>query len=511
MPTCARKMTPVTASGIAAGLRSRRVASLCRLREPLERWGVIGNTHLWSVESLNRYLGPANGVSFQPNTIYCGDCQDVLSTFPAQSVDLVYADPPFFSNRRFEVIWGDGYELRSFEDRWKGGIQNYVAWMELKMRECHRVLKDSGSMYLHLDTHASHYMKVEMDKIFGEANFVSEIIWKRQIGSHSDAKQGAKRFGSSHDVILFYSKSGDPTWNQQYLPFSEDYLDSFYKFTEPGTDRRYRLSDLTGPGGAAKGNPRYEFLGVTRYWRYSKENMERLYKEGRIVQTRPGAVPAYKRYLDEMQGVPLSDIWDDVKPITKTRENQGFPTQKPEQLLERMVRSSSNPTDIVLDPFCGCGTAIAVAQKLGRRWIGIDISPTACKLMAKRMRSLRVKVEDPIGLPKTVSELRNIQPFEFQNWVFEKLHGRVNPRKVGDMGIDGWVELDVPTQVKQSDDVGRNVVDNFETAIQRAGKDRGVIVAFSFGKGAYEEVARVKNEINLDIRLKTVEEILKES
>lgn len=379
-----------------------------------------------------------------------------------------------------------------------------------RIRECHRVLKETGSLYLHLDHHASHYMKVELDKLFGESNFINEIVWNRQIGSHSDAKQGAKHYGRSHDVILFYAKSDKYTWNQQYEPFSEDYVNKFYKFVEPGTGRRYQLGDITGPGGASKGNPHYEFLGITRYWRYGRENMEKLYKEGRIVQAKPGSVPRYKRYLDEMQGVPLSDVWDDVKRISQTSESLGFPTQKPESLLERIINSSSDPMDIVLDPFCGCGTAIVVAHKLGRRWIGIDVSPTACKLMAKRMRSVRAKITE-IGLPKTAEELKAIQPFEFQNWVFEKLHGRVNPRKVGDMGIDGWVELDVPCQVKQSDDVGRNVVDNFETAIQRAGKDRGVIVAFSFGKGAYEEVGRAKNEMNLDIRLKAVEEILKES
>lgn len=331
------------------------------------------------------------------------------------------------------------------------------------------------------------------------------------MGSHSDAKQGAKRFGSSHDVILFYSKTDAYTWNQLYEPFSQDYVDKFYKNIEPKTGRKYQLDNLVGPGGAAKGNPFYEFLGVKRYWRYSKENMEKLYKEGRIIQVKPGSVPRYKRYLDEMKGVPYQDVWDDIKRIAQSGESLGYPTQKPEALLDRMIQTSSNPTDIVLDPFCGCGTAIAVAYKLGRRWVGIDVSPTACKLMAKRMRSLRAKVGEVIGLPRSATELRALEPFEFQNWVFEKLHGRVNPRKVGDFGIDGWVELDVPTQVKQSDDVGRNVVDNFETAIQRAGKDRGVIVAFSFGKGSYEEVARAKNDMNLDIRLKTVEEILNES
>ena len=189
----------------------------------------------------------------------------------------------------------------------------------------------------------------------------------------------------------------------------------------------------------------------------------------------------------------------------------GYPTQKPEALLERIILASSDTLDIVLDPFCGCGTSIAVAHKQGRQWIGVDVSPTACKLMAKRMRKIGAKNIQLIGLPRTVEELKKVAPFEFQNWVFEKLHGRVNPKKVGDMGIDGWVDLDVPTQVKQSEGIGRNVVDNFETAIRRIKKNKGVIVAFSFGSGAYEEVARIKNQEMVEIRLKTVEEILKES
>jgi adenine specific DNA methylase Mod len=238
--------------------------------------------------------------------------------------------------------------------------------------------------------------------------------------------------------------------------------------------------------------------------------MQELYKEGRIVQTKPGNVPRFKRYLDEMKGVPLQDIWTDIKPVSTSSESFGYPTQKPELLLERIIKTSSNPNDIVLDPFCGCGTAIAEAHKLGRRWVGIDVSPTACKLMAKRMRSLRAKVGE-IGLPQTVTDLKKIQPFEFQNWVMEKLYGRLSPRKTGDMGIDGYYLDGTPIQVKQSDDIGRNVVDNFETAIKRADRKKGVIVAFSFGKGAYEEVARDKLEEGLEIILKTVEEILKET
>jgi len=392
----------------------------------------------------------------ETNIIYCGDNIEVMRRYLLDnSVDLIYADPPFFSNKQYEVLWGDGYELRSFEDRWKGGIQNYIAWMEPRLRECHRVLKETGSMYLHCDTHANAHLRILMDKIFGEKNFQNEVIWYYRGGGVPK-----KAFANRHDTIFFYTKGDENTFN---------------------------VDDV-----------RQE---------YSEDSLERLKYVARAFRGKR----IYDKYRPNPKGKHPDDVWQIQPTMPSSKERFGYPTQKPERLLEPIIKASSNPMDIVLDPFCGCGTTIAVAHRLGRRWIGIDVSPTACKLMAKRMRTIGAKEVKIIGLPKTVDELKALQPFEFQNWVFEKLHGRVNPKKVGDMGIDGWVELDVPTQVKQSDNVGRNVVDNFETAIERLGKKRGVIVAFSFSKGAYEEVARAKNEKGYDIKLKTVEEILKET
>jgi DNA modification methylase len=404
----------------------------------------------------------------ETNAIYCGDNNEVMRRdILENSVDLIYADPPFFSNKHYEILWGDGYELRSFEDRWKGGIQNYIAWMEPRLRECQRVLKETGSLYLHCDYHASHYLKVMMDKIFGESKFRNEIIWFYG----PKASQKYPTFQEKHDTIFLYTKSDKFTFNQMLQEYSEATL----------AERRTRFKSHDERG-------RYRM--TTRRDSQGKKYRAKVYLHG---------------------GVPMPDVWDIPIINATSKERLGYPTQKPEALLERIITASSNPMDIVLDPFCGCGTTIAVAHRSGRRWIGIDVSPTACKLMEKRMRKLSAKDFKMIGLPKTVEDLRALQPFEFQNWVFEKLHGRVNPRKVGDYGIDGWIELDVPTQVKQSEDVGRNVVDNFETAIRRMKKTKGVIVALSFGKGAYEEVARVKNEEGLEIKLKTVEEILKET
>lgn len=432
-------------------------------------------------------------MALETGILYRDDNLRRLRTFDAESFDLIYLDPPFFSNRRYEVIWGDEAEVRSFEDRWEGGIGHYVDWMRKRLVEMHRVLKPTGSLYLHCDPSASHYLKVMLDSLFvSPGGFRSEIIWKRS-SAHSDTRQGRRQHGRIHDVILFYTKGDDWTWNPIYTPYDEDYVASFYKHVEPGTGRRYRLGDLTGPGGASKGNPRYEVMGVTRYWRYSRERMQQLIAEGRVVQTKPGTVPQYKRYLDEMPGVPLQDVWTDVSPVgPRAPERIGYPTQKPEALLERIIGSSSDPGQVVLDAFCGCGTTIAVAQRTRRRWVGIDISPQAVGIMQRRVdrEGARAKVE---GLPESVDDLRQLGPFEFQNWVIQRVHGVESARRSGDMGIDGWSFLErLPIQVKQVERVGRNAVDNFETAIERSGHHKGYLVAFGFTTGAYDEAARSK-------------------
>ncbi|HTS33911.1 MAG TPA: DNA methyltransferase [Thermoplasmata archaeon] len=449
------------------------------------------------------------------NAIYCGDCQRVLANeleFPDNSVDLVYADPPFFSDRSYEVIWNDGYELRAFEDRWKGGIENYIAWMDPKLRAAHRVLKPTGSLYLHCDWHASHHLKLLLDRIFGSENFLNEIIWKRAGTVKGNFGQGRRSFDPNTDSILFYRKGNENTFHPPFRKYSEDYKDEYYKYIEPESGRRYRLISMIGPGGAAKGNPRYEVMGVTRYWRYSKERMKELIDQGLVVQTRPGSVPNRKLYLDVGKGVAIQTLWDDIPALSaQAAERLGYPTQKPVALMNRIVEASSNEGDIVLDPMCGCGTTIAAARALKRKWVGIDISPTACKLMVKRMHSLGEAITqlEIIGLPKTEDQIRELQPFEFQNWVLQQMSGRASERKVGDFGIDGWV-IDGPVQVKQSEGVGRNVVDNFETAMRRFKRTKGYIVALSFGRGAVEEAARAKNQDGLDITLKTLKELLDE-
>jgi len=322
-----------------------------------------------------------------------------------------------------------------------------------------------------------------------------------------------------HDSIFFYVKGKQYTFTHQYKSYDQQYIDKFYKYAEEETGRRYSLGDITAPGGAApsKGNPHYEFLGVTRYWRFSQEEMKRLYAAGEIVQTKPGAVPRQKRYLDGGKGVPIGTVWDDIGPVqSASEESLGYPTQKPYALLDRLIQLSSTPNDIVLDAFCGCGTALVAAENLSRQWIGIDVSPTACRVMAKRLRDVCKIREDEalwrIGrgfvvrdLPWSIEKLRKLPPFEFENWAVIAIGGIPNKAQVGDMGIDGRIypvsampkknagELDFmdawyPIQVKQKDKVGRPDIDSFEAVMMREDRTKGFFIAFDFTSDALTEI-----------------------
>ncbi len=394
--------------------------------------------------------------------------------------------------------------------------------MEPKLRECHRVLKPTGSIYLHCDVHADAHLRILMDRIFGENNFKNEIIWQRTF-AHNDPR----KYGNIADTILFYTKTDKYTWHVQYTSYSEKYIENFFKYKD--ARGRYRLVALTGPGttGGESGKAWKEYAPSKRGRHWAIPSLVRkelnipddvgildalniMEQNGRIVWSK-NHVPSWKEYLDEMPGVPLQNIWTDISPVSsQSHERLGYPTQKPLALLERIIKASSDEGDIILDPFCGCGTAIAVAQKLKRKWVGIDVSPTACKLMQTRIRKITplLKSSQLVGMPQTKEEILAMQPFEFQNWVVGKLGGRQPERLVGDMGIDGYLFDGSPIQVKQSEHVGRNVIDNFETAMDRVKKPHGVIIAISFGKGAYEEVARVKNESGHDIELMTVDDII---
>lgn len=321
----------------------------------------------------------------ETQAIYCGDNLDKLRQMPDACLDLIYIDPPFNSNRDHEVSRGETKERRSFGDR-HGSTGAYIDFMRPRCQELFRVLAKTGCFYYHCDWHASHYVKVMLDQIFGEDNFLNEIVWKRN-AAHSNAKQGAKSYGRIHDILLFYAKGKGRTFNTKFVPYTQDYINSHYRHVEGGTGRRYRKGDMTA--NKAGGDTSYEWKGIKpyagRYWAYTKEKMEEFEGQGRLIYTKTG-MPEYKRYLDEMPGQSLQDVWDDIRPLnSQALERMGYPTQKPLPLLERIVQTSSNPDDIVLDAFCGSGTALVAAQRLERRWIGIDISPGACRMTVDRM------------------------------------------------------------------------------------------------------------------------------
>jgi DNA modification methylase len=410
------------------------------------------------------------------NKLICGDNLEILATLETESVDLIYIDPPFFSNRNYEIIWGDEAEIRSFEDRWEGGISVYVDWMKQRVLELYRVLKPTGSFYLHCDYHASHYLKMMCDDIFGYHNFRNEVIWHYKFRM----MDSDRIFNRKHDTLLFYAKTPEAKLNMNAVA---------EKWT------------------------RDEIIRVRKQAIYKDEAG----KEWIWMPGGRGHSKNKKKYLDDIikEGKALDDVWDMPIISSSAKERSGYPTQKPELLLQRVIKASSNRDDVVLDAFCGCGTAMVVAQKLGRQWIGIDISPSAISLVKNRLAKIcdLSQIADVIGMPTNVEELKNFKPFDFQYWVVNEMHGTPSSKKVGDMGIDGLSFLrHYPIQVKQSESVGRPVVDSFQTALRRYYKDRtkdfiGYIVAFSFTKGAHEEVARIKNE-GYKIELITVQRLL---
>ncbi|MCL2076184.1 MAG: restriction endonuclease [Betaproteobacteria bacterium] len=465
------------------------------------------------------------------NSLYFGDNLDVLrESMRDESVDLVYLDPPFNSSRDYNILFASPKNERSdaqitaFKDTWHWGRQAerefgeivrsdnthaaemiqalrrfmgendmmaYLTMMANRLLELYRVLKPTGSLYLHCDPTASHYLKIVLDAVFGIANFRTEISWRRS-GAHNDAKQGRAQYGNVRDTIFFYTKSAKWSWNWLYTGYGHDYLEKMYRHVEPETGRRYQLDNLTGPGGAAKGNPLYEVMGVTRHWRYSREKMDELIAEGRIVQTREGNVPRYKRYLDEMSGVPLQNDWNDILSAMGS-EYLGYPTQKPLALLERIINASSNEGDVVLDPFCGCGTTVHAAQKLGRQWIGIDITHLAVSLIEKRLKDAFPGIGfDVHGTPRDIAGARDLarrDKYQFQWWACSLVNAQPyqGKKKGADGGIDGLIYFQdelkgykkIVVSVKGGENVSVAMVRDFAHVIERERAEIGLFVTLS--------------------------------
>ena len=322
----------------------------------------------------------------------------------------------------------------------------YLTMMAVRLLQLHRVLKVTGSIYLHCDPTASHYLKLLMDGIFGATNFRNDIIWKRAQTVKGNFGQGAKSFDRNIDSLLFYTKSEASTFNQVFGAYTEGYKAKHYSLTEEGTGRRYQLISMEGPGGAAKGNPSYEVMGVTRHWRYSKEKMAALIADGQVVQPSPGSVPRKKLFLDAGKGVPIQALWDDIGELnSQAAERLGYPTQKPVSLLERVIKASSNEMDIILDPFCGCGTTIHAAQKLGRQWIGIDITHLAISLIERRLKDAFPGIAFEVhGTPQDLDGARDLaarDKYQFQWWAVSLIEAQPygGKKKGADGGIDGLI------------------------------------------------------------------------
>ena len=408
------------------------------------------------------------------NSLYYGDNLDILRRYVRdESADLIYLDPPFNSNQTYNVLFQEkdgsqsASQIKAFGDTWHwdetaarsyeetveaGGqvaeamqafrkllgtndMLAYMSMMAPRLLELRRVLKPTGSLYLHCDSTASHYLKLLLDSIFGLVYFRNEVIWKRT-SAHNDPE----RYGRNTDTIFYFSKDKKWTWNKQFTKHDEDYLARFRHTDEDG--RIWTDDNLTAKG-LSGGGYEYEYKGAKSLWRCPKETMARLDREGRLHFTSRGGI-RIKRYLDETKGVPLQALWDDIPPInSQSRERLGYPTQKPVALLERIIQASSNEGDVVLDPFCGCGTTIAAAQKLGRRWIGIDITQLAISLIRYRLgdsfgKDCRFEViGEPTSLPDATA-LAEQDPYQFQWWTLGLVKARPADEKKGaDRGIDG--------------------------------------------------------------------------
>ncbi|KKL74262.1 hypothetical protein LCGC14_2066640 [marine sediment metagenome] len=435
---------------------------------------------------------------FKPNTIYCGDNEIVLPQFvkqyPDGVVDLIYIDPPFFSGKNYEIIWKDGYELLAYEDRWKGGIKHYIEWMRPKIEFMKRVLRSTGSFYLHCDYRASHHLRMLCDIIFGPNNFVNEIIW------HYYRWTGVtKHFQKMHDTIFLYRKSKKSIFNIQYQPYRN-----------PKNNIR----------GFVNGKMVYntnKVKGVFQLIIYNRDEWEKIKDISKHKKIRQKCNKVV--YVDSSKGIAMHDVWDDINYIGSTaKERKGYRTQKPEKLLERIIKTSSNEGDIVADFFVGGGTTCVMAEKLNRKWIGIDVSPLACDMTMERLHKKKMKV---IGMKYTIEELKKMKPLDFQYWIVQRIGGIPISRseEQGTKGqlkksIDGLMEdtnygRNIPIEVKQRENIGERDIAIFKDRIELKEKNAGYIIAFSFGRGAIERIANVKQKNKIEIVPINVDELFK--
>ena len=520
------------------------------------------------------------------NKLYFGDNLDILRNDIAEaSVDLIYLDPPFNSNANYNVLFQEksgqqsAAQITAFKDTWHwdketartyenfitnapsyapnkllellkamrsfigdNDMMAYLTMMAQRMVELYRVLKDTGSIYLHCDPTASHYLKLLMDSVFGAENFRNEITWKRT-GAHNSAN----RYGPVHDIILFYTKGNGYLWNQIYLA-NDEYIANRYTYTDEQGRRFYPVSLLAaGTRGGASGMP-WRGIDVTakgNHWRYTIERLEELDAAGDIYWPTKGTMPRLKMYANNAKGELLQDWWGDISPInSQGRERLGYPTQKPEALLERIISASSNEEEVVLDPFCGCGTAVAAAERLNRRWIGIDITHLAVTLIRHRLRNTYtgqhsddLKPYEVIGQPQDVASAQalavdseNSGRYQFELWALSLVEARPahDGKKGADSGIDGYINFfddnsgkakRIVVQVK-SGHVTRNQIATLKGDMEREKAEIGLFItlqkptrpmeaeAASAGFYTSEPMPNAPMAHYLRVQILTIEELL---
>lgn len=469
------------------------------------------------------------------NALYFGDNLDVLrESIKDESVDLVYLDPPFNSNATYNVLFKtpkghqSDAQIEAFDDTWHWGehaeaaftdlmqqsntdvaeviralrsvlgendMMAYLAMMAIRFLELHRVLTPTGSLYLHCDPTASHYLKIVLDQVFGASQYLNEIIWKRTTAK----SQSFKRFPNNHDSLLLYAKGGEHVFNRQFSPHSEARIAQHYSNIEPASGRRYSLGDLTAEG-TRNGSSGNDWRGISvrekgNHWKYTIEHLEELDKAGKIYwPKKEGGWPRLKRYLDEQEGVQVDSVWSDLPPInSQAAEALGYPTQKPLALLERIVSASSNEGDVMLDPFCGCGTAVHAAEKLKRKWIGIDVTHLAVSLIEKRLRDAFTGIKFEVhGTPKDFGGARDLalrDKYQFQWWACSLVNAQPfqGKKKGADTGIDGVIYFQdddkIPKKIVVSVKGGENVsvamVRDFAHVIDREKAAMGFFVTLT--------------------------------
>jgi len=474
---------------------------------------------------------------FDKNTLYYGDNLDVLRRhFPPECIDLIYLDPPFNSKADYNILFRErsGKEsvaqAQAFSDSWtwdtvaeatymeiqkdpnlgkmitflheylgKNDFLAYLVMMTIRLNELHKVLKRTGSLYLHCDPTASHYLKIVLDTIFEPYNFRNEIIWVRTTG-HRDSH----KYNQSHDIIFFYTKSDDFTWIPQYIPYAEEYIKKNFNHVEPSNGRKFMADNLLAAG-TRNGESGKAWHGINptktgNHWQYTVQKLDELEKEGRIFFPLKGKMPRLKRYLDELDGKPLTSEWTDIPSIgAHALERLDYPTQKPLLLLERIIKSSTHEGETVLDPFCGCGTTIMASQELKRRWVGIDVTHLAISLIRSRLRKIHVYAEkdyvivgEPVDL-EGAKKLAEENKYQFQYWAVSQIEAfpvgqsSKNPygKKGADKGIDGWLtfkegnSLDlkrIVVQVKGGHNVGAGEVRDLIGTVQNTKSAMGILI-----------------------------------